>query len=220
MDFAADNPLADRFQNCYTGAVHDVLRAMGQNVRVLPPGITPLDPSLRLAGPVFTYSGGYEDGLDEHETLLAWTEMLTIAPAGSVLVCQPNNNTVAHMGELSAETLHLRGVRGFVVDGGCRDVEFVLNLGFKVFCRYTTPRDVVGCWVPFNFGELVQFDGTPVRTGDWLVGDRDGIVIFSGDIAHEVVEESERVMQTESKVRRAILDGMDPKDAYLKYGKF
>ena len=40
----------------------------------------------------------------------------------TVLVCQPNDGVIAHMGELSAETLKLRGVRGYVVDGGCRDV--------------------------------------------------------------------------------------------------
>jgi regulator of RNase E activity RraA len=212
--------LAKRLEQCYTGAVHDVIRAMGQAVRVLPHEINPLDPTRRLAGPVFTISGGYEEGQDPHQTLLAWTEMLTVAPAGSVIVCEPHDDRVAHMGELSAETLQFRGVRGYVVNGGCRDVEFILGIGFPVFCRYTTPVDVVGCWVPFRFGEPIQINSTPVKTGDWLVADRDGIVVFSGDQVKEVVAESERVMRTESKVRRAILEGMDPKGAYLKYGKF
>ena len=60
---------------------------------------------------------------------------------------------IAHMGELSAETLQFRGVRGYIVDGGCRDTGFILNMGFPVFCRYLTPRDVVGIWVPDRFGE-------------------------------------------------------------------
>ena len=158
--------------------------------------------------------------MDAHETLLAWTEMLTVAPRGCVLICQPNDNTVAHMGELSAETLQFRGIRGYIVDGGCRDVEFILGIGFRVFCAYTTPSDVVGCWIAVGLGEPIPIGDVPLRSDDWVAADRDGVVIIPGDIIVEVVEETERVMRTESKVRTAILEGMDPKEAYLKYGKF
>ena len=40
------------------------------------------------------------------------------------------------------------------------------------------------------------------------------------DIVEEVTEKAEIVMQTENKVRTAILDGVDPQEAYLKFGKF
>ena len=39
-------------------------------------------------------------------------------------------------------------------------------------------------------------------------------------IAEQAVTHAEKMMQTENLVRKAILDGMDPKQAYLKYGKF
>jgi hypothetical protein len=39
-------------------------------------------------------------------------------------------------------------------------------------------------------------------------------------VAAEAVTKTEAVMQTENTVRTAILDGMDPVAAYLKYGKF
>lgn len=220
MDLKVSGDLADRLEQCYSGAVHDVLRTMGLPVRVLPHDINPLDPQRPLAGPVYTLSGHFEEGMDDHRTLLEWTEMLTIAPRGCVLVCQPNNKTTAHMGELSAETLQVRGVRGYIVDGGCRDVEFILGIGFRVFCRYTTPLDIVGCWVPTGLGDPVEIGGLEIRTDDWVLGDRDGVVVIPGDRIQEVTEESERVMRTESKVRRAIIDGMDPKEAYLKFGKF
>jgi regulator of RNase E activity RraA len=53
-----------------------------------------------------------------------------------------------------------------------------------------------------------------------LIGDRDGVVIIPGAIAGEVVSRTEEVMQTENQVRTAILAGMDPQEAYLKFGKF
>jgi 4-hydroxy-4-methyl-2-oxoglutarate aldolase len=124
------------------------------------------------------------------------------------------------MGELSAETLHSRGVRGYVVDGGCRDTDFILRLGFPVFCSFTTPKDIVGRWVPDRFGEPITIGEVTVCSGDFLIADRDGVVIIPGAIADEVVAKTEEVMQTESKVRSAILAGMDPQEAYLTFGKF
>src|SRR5215213_4858667 len=106
--------LADRLEACYTGAVYDALRALGRTDQQLPASIRPLDPTSRLAGPMFTVSGHAQDGLDAHETLLRWTAVLSRAPSGYVLVCQANDDTLAHMGELSAETLQLRGVRGYL----------------------------------------------------------------------------------------------------------
>jgi hypothetical protein len=35
-----------------------------------------------------------------------------------------------------------------------------------------------------------------------------------------VVEKAEAAIATESLVRKAILEGVDPQEAYLKYGKF
>ena len=52
------------------------------------------------------------------------------------------------MGELSAETLQRRGVRGYIVDGGCRDIDFILKMGFPVFARFFTPSDIVARWMP------------------------------------------------------------------------
>ena len=212
--------LADRLERCYSGAVYDVLRAMGHPNQVLPPTIRPLDPASKLAGPVYTVRGRVDETIDPHETLLQWTRLLSRAPAGSVVVNQPNDSTLAHMGELSAETLQFRGVRGYLVDGGCRDSEFILRIGFRVFCRYVTPRDVVGRWVADAFGDPIEIGGVATRTGDYLLADRDGVVIVPAALAEEVVTRTEQVLQTESLVRKAILAGTDPEAAYLRYGKF
>ncbi|WP_299618241.1 RraA family protein [Pelagibius sp.] len=216
----SDADLTARLQACYTGVVHDVMRELGLRNFVLPATIRPLIPDKHLAGPVFTLSGRIEPTADPHETLLQWTGFLGKAPPGSVVVCQPNDSTIAHMGELSAETLQRRGVRGYLVDGGCRDVERVVKIGFPVFCRYATPRDVVGHWLPDGMDVPIRIGETDIHPGDYLLADRDGTCVLPQAGAEEIVTAAEATMQTENKVRRAILDGMDPQEAYLKYGKF
>jgi 4-hydroxy-4-methyl-2-oxoglutarate aldolase len=212
--------LTTRLEKCYTGALYDVMYSMGIKDSVLPNTLRPLDPTKKLAGLIYTISGHCRDGLTAHETLLTWTTMLGQAPRDSVIVCQPNDSTYAHMGELSSETLTLRGIRGYVVDGGCRDTDFILRLGFPVFCRYLTPVDIVGKWIAETLGEPIRIGNVSIRTGDYLMGDRDGVVIVPQERAAEIVQKAEQVMATENLVRKAILQGVDPKEAYLKFGKF
>ena len=212
--------LTERLGRCYTGAVHDVLRMMGRENIVLPPAIKAIEPGTKLAGPVWTVSGHVDRTKSRDETLLGWCTLLARAPAGHIVVCQPNTRDIALMGELSAQTLQARGVLGYVVDGGSRDTDLVLAQGFPVFCALLTPADVVERWVPDRYGEPVTIGAVTIETGDWLLGDRDGVVIVPAALAEEVVAKTEEVVATESEMRRALVGGMDPVEAYHRYGKF
>jgi 4-hydroxy-4-methyl-2-oxoglutarate aldolase len=211
--------LVDRLEATYSGAIFDVLREMGLPDQALPSNLRPLDPEKKLAGPIFTASGSTA-AISEDESVLRWCDLLSQAPAGHVVVCQPNDSTVSHMGELSAETLNFRGVLGYVVDGGCRDTSFILGLGFRVFCRYTTPGDIVGRWSVDTLGEPIKIGNLTIHSGDYIMGDMDGLVIIPKALVEECVDRVEKVISTENLVRKAILSGVDPKEAYLKYGRF
>lgn len=211
---------AARLEKCYSGAVYDTLRAMGLPDQILPRDIRPLDPTRALAGRIFTFSGHNDYTVDAHTTLLEWTRMLSRAPSGTVVVCQPNDDSLAHMGELSAETFVHKGVHGYLCDGGCRDTVRILETGFRVWSRYFTPRDVVGRWVPDRFGEPIAIGGVTIRTGDYLMADRDGALVIPQEIIDEVTVKVEEVLRTENKVRTAILQGVDPVEAYLRHRKF
>jgi 4-hydroxy-4-methyl-2-oxoglutarate aldolase len=212
--------LSDRLAACYTGVLHDVMRAAGLSDFTLPPELRPLIPERALAGPAFTIEGKVVEGADPHETLLAWTGLLSQAPPGSLWVSQPNDRMVAHMGELSAETLKNKGVRGCVADGFIRDTNFLLDIGFQAWCRGFTPRDIVGHWLPASIGEPIRIGDVIIASGDFLLGDRDGLLRVPQALVDEVIEKAEKAMATESLVRKAILAGTDPQEAYLKYGKF
>ena len=220
MSINADDALTVRLRACYSGAVHDVLRAMGFERVVLPPSIKAIDPATRLAGPVWTVAGHVDRTKSRDETLLAWCTLLSKAPRGHVVACQPNNHEIALMGELSAQTLKARGVLGYVVDGGSRDTELVLAQGFPVFCAFLTPADIVERWIPDRFGEPVTIGDVTIATGDFLLGDRDGVVMIPRRVVEDVLARTEDVVATESEMRRALIGGMDPVDAYRRYGKF
>lgn len=214
------DPRLEQFRSCYTGIIHDVMRAMGQRNFTLPPRITPLQPELTLCGPAWTVEGRVDETADAHETLLAWTGLLSRAKPGHIWTAQPNTHLIAQMGELSAETLHRKGVLGCVLDGALRDANFILDLGMPCWRTHHTPRDIVGFWLPTGTDIDIMVGEVLIRPGDWLHGDRDGMVRIPFEVLDEVLEKSLIAKKTENKVRTAILGGVDPREAYVKYRKF
>jgi regulator of RNase E activity RraA len=204
----------------YTGALADVLDARGHRSQTLPPSIRALRPATKLAGPAFTVRGRPAEVGDHDAALRKVLRMLGEVPPGHVAVYACEQDLAAHLGELSVTSLKARGVAGCVLDGGCRDVSFVLEEGFAVFCRFVTPEDSTWRWeleatqVPITIGRV------EIEPGDWVVGDDDGVVVVPHAIAEGVLAEAEGKAATESKIRAAVRQGMLPLEAYERYGTF
>ena len=107
-----------------------------------------------------------------------------------------------------------------MVDGGNQTTDFVRRLKWPVFCRYLTPADVVGYWVADGLGEPVMIGTVEITTGDYILGDVDGVLVIPAAIAEDVIARTEAVMGDENELRKDILDGMDPQEAYMKYRLF
>jgi len=212
--------ISNRLQKCFSSVIHDVMRDRGHKNFTLPPNIRPTKEKYRIAGQIFTIEGRTNPEYDHHETILAWTGFLSKAPANKIIICQPNDNNVAFMGELSAETLQSKNVIGYIADGGCRDLDFILKIDFPVWCKFYTPTDIVGYWKPDKFEETIKIGDTIINNNDYVMADIDGVVVIPLSDVEGILKESEKLINTENLVRKAIREGMDPQKAYLKYGAF
>ncbi len=212
--------MRERFLGIYTAALADILDARGLHEQTLPPSIRPLQPGTRLAGPAFTVSGRAVHPESYDAALRKVLAMLGDVPAGCVAVYACGQERAAHLGELSVTSLKARGVAGCVLDGDCRDVRFILEEGFPVFCGHVTPEDSTWRWeleatqVPITVGTV------QIEPGDWVVGDDDGVVVVPHALAESVLEEAEDKAATESEIRAAVRDGASPLEAYERYGTF
>ncbi len=212
--------LTERLSKCYASAVHDVLREKGFGNCVLPPEIQALKRGQKLFGEIYTVSGHIDYTLSRHESLLLWSQVLSKVPNKKVIVCQPNTHSVALMGELSARALMVKETKGYLMDGHCRDVEEIIEAKFPVFCRLSTAADIVERWKYDTLGMPITIGSVTICSGDFIIADMDGAVIIPKEVAEEVITKTEEVMFTESEMRKAILSGMDPEQAYLKFKKF
>jgi regulator of RNase E activity RraA len=176
---------------------------------------------MRLAGPAYTVLGRPHPGHDYDTSIRLILEMLGSVRAGSVAVYQTNDRSCAHLGELSVTSLASRGCVGAVIDGGARDIDYMLREDFPVFSRYVTPQDCVPRWELLGHGDVsIVVGGVQVSPGDWIVGDRDGLVVVPAAVVEDVLGEAEKKVATESEIRDAVREGALPLEAYERYGTF
>jgi 4-hydroxy-4-methyl-2-oxoglutarate aldolase len=218
---SAGPDLASRLGAVYTAALADVLDRRGLRTQTLPPELVPLQPGMRLAGPVYPIKGRSAQDADYDASIRSVLEMLGSVPPGHVSVYESGDRESAHLGELSVTSLKSRGVVGAVIDGGCRDVELIAREGFPVFSRYTTPQDGTRRWEVVAHGDVeIEIGGVQMKLGDWILADADGIVAIPAAVAPEVVAEAEEKVATENEIRVAIRAGASPLDAFERYGTF
>ncbi|MDQ6705314.1 MAG: RraA family protein [Acidobacteriota bacterium] len=204
----------------YTGALSDILDELGYPNQVLPHEIQSISPGQTLAGRALTVTGEPAPNLQRDDYFLPFLNMLGAIQPGDVVISQPNDHAVSHFGELSCETAKHRGGRGAVLDGGIRDVDYILKLGFPIFARYSTPRDIVGRWRLNAYNVPITIGLAQINPGDYILGDRDGVIVIPAGAAEEAIAKAEEVVHTENIVRKRILEGMHPAEAYRQYGRF
>jgi 4-hydroxy-4-methyl-2-oxoglutarate aldolase len=213
--------LAARCNALYTAAIADILDRRGLTAQTLPPELLPLRRGMRVAGPAYPIKGRPAPGADYDSSLRKVLEMLGSVPAEHVSVYETGDRETAHLGELSVTSLKARGVAGAVIDGGCRDVDMIVAEDFPVFSRFTTPQDSTGRWELLGHGDVaLEIGGVRIARGDWIVADRDGIVVIPAGVTEVVIAEAESKAATENDIRAAVRAGATPLDAYERYGTF
>ena len=162
-------------------------------------GLRPLFPGIRMVGPaltVRTYPGDWAKPV----------EAIDLAQPGDVLVIDAGGVGPAIWGELATNSALQRGLNGVVIDGAIRDSGDIANLGFPAFSRLVMPN----AGEPKGFGEIgvpIRVGGVKVESGDWVLGDDDGVVVLPRILAVEYANRSMDVLEKENRIREEIKEG-------------
>ncbi|CAB3647675.1 4-carboxy-4-hydroxy-2-oxoadipate aldolase/oxaloacetate decarboxylase [Trinickia soli] len=162
--------------------------------------IKPIDINCRLGGRALTVDAAPGDNLILHHAL-------TKARPGDVLVVDAKGYLEAGpWGDILSEAAMLRGLSGLVIDGAVRDAAAIEEMGFPVFCRGLSIRGT-GKNQPGVIGQPIVVGGTLVRTGDVIIGDRDGVVVVAAEETDAVVDRARQRAEKETAFRASLREG-------------
>jgi len=130
-------------------------------------------------------------------------EAIDIAEKGQVIVIDAGGVAPAVWGELATHGAIQKKLAGVVIYGAIRDTQEIKALKFPAFARIISPA----AGEPKGFGEIgvpINISGTRVFTGDYIVGDCDGVVVIPGQKAGEIINRAMSVLETENRLRKEI----------------
>lgn len=176
----------------------------------------------KLAGWAFTIRGEMASYDGEGGDPLKMEVCDQSAP-GSVSVWGGAGRGICFFGELIATRMKALGSAGALVDGGVRDTEAIGRMGYPVLARFRSPVQSIGRWRVVETGVTVSLPGATSETVsispfDFVLGDRDGVVVIPADVVFAVLERAEALARQEDRVRSELLAGASLAASLKKFG--
>jgi len=160
-----------------------------------------------FAGPAVTVGIPAGDNLGVHIAIEA-------ARAGDVVcVASAGQGLYGVVGELLALSARVRNVAALVIDDGIRDLD-ALEAAPAIAARGVSARGTVKRRVRRPVNADVGIAGALIRSGDWIVGDADGICVVPAGGVEDVLGRAESRLDRERAVREELRTGAPSRSVF------
>jgi len=205
-------------ESLYTAVVADVLDTLGHRQQALSAEIHAMTPARRVCGRVFTAQAVAVDTIPDEPYKLEMAAIDSMQSGDVLVVDAENNRQSAFWGELLSTACLAMGVRGAVMNTCTRDLWALKKMDFPVFAIGSTPADSKGRIDVTEIGRPITMNGVNIKTGDFLLGDEDGVVIIPTEVLDDTLRLARKKVSGENTVRDDLAAGMPVTEAFSKHG--
>jgi len=200
--------------------VADALDFIGYRDQTASSRLKPLFAGAQILGRV--YPVHVVQDFDEPEEPYAgeMAALAALSPGDVGVYAVDPGSRAAAWGELFSYAAMGRGAVGVIVDGCVRDARQIEELGFPVFAADTSPLDTRARARVASHGAPIEFAGVPIRRGDLVIADSDGVIFVPSALVDSVAALVSKKKPLERGARGDLIAGMPIRDVWTKYGVF
>lgn len=186
----AERKIVDAFEQYGVATIHEAQGRKG----LLAPYMNPIYSGAHISGTAVTVSLPPCDNWMIHVASEQCRE-------GDILVVAPTSYSDAgYFGDLLGTLFMSRGVKGVILDAGCRDVKDLKEMGFPVWSKCVsatgTVKETIG-----SVNIPIVCAGQSIKAGDIIIADDDGVVVVEYAEAEAILEKSRLREEKEAGIR-------------------
>jgi regulator of RNase E activity RraA len=171
------------------------------NASIIQVALTNFSKAEKLAGPAFLVST--EGGI------MPVLQALHLIPVNHVLVVNnTSGSTDALLGDIIVESARLQQLAGIIVFGNIRDVEVIEKMDFPVWAIGVSIQAAKLGLAVESLPDEIFIDKTLVKKGDWLMGDKNGLISIDKEKLRLVIKSAEVKNRKENACVQKILSGI------------